>query len=146
MLEHRGSILVCGGGMMYTYTSSCLVLQGDRWIPHSNLTTDKRYNALSVKLEGKTCILGGWENDGSSKNIECLDTEEKWVRSHEQVPGSGLLYSCSVTINSTSIFFFGGIYDKTQVIQRLGPSLWDTESFPRMPVERYNHGCEKISD
>merc|ERR1719481_722544 len=115
MHEHRGSILVCGG---YYYTRQCYVLDGDKWSKHSRLTTRYREHAESVRLEGKTCILGGYRDAGST--IECLTDDNVWEKSSEKVPGRGVYKACSVRTNSTSILFIGGAMDWTQMIERVG--------------------------
>ena len=58
----------------------------------------------------------------------------------QTVPGWGVLQSCSVTVNG-NVVIIGGYFDRRQVIERLGPNSWDSDTWQQLPGDRWGHSC-----
>ena len=99
--QEDGKLFSCGGradGLGYTDT--CLSYDPVRgeWKPEAKLTTKWRYYASFVKVDGKSCLMGGWSDDGAKNSIECYNKASGWSLLPERIPGAGIFLSCAVTL------------------------------------------------
>ena len=104
MVQHDGTILVCGG---FKNEQKCLQLDHGTWKEHSTLNQKRRYHS-AVKTQTATFLFGG-VGVISSRTYEYLPKgSTSWLMGKTEIPGGFFLGCASLVKSDQEIWLIGG--------------------------------------
>ena len=139
MVEHNGTILLCGG---WQYNSKkCLQLDHGTWKEHNTLNNKRAWHS-AVSTQAATFVFGGYY---TSKSYEYLPKDSsEWQMGSTEIPG-GFEDGYAIAVKSgQEIWLIGGCGTEKRIL-RFNIESHTFQVLPfQLNVGRFNHICAFI--